>query len=360
MVMQKNLKNRRIVISTALLLAALLCGYAVDVANSSSLVNVNSPPGSTPAPTFGISLSTYNVSICPGTTETVNIQLSSIARYNGSITLSPNTPSGITSHITTATLPVKYNQSESTTITLSASTHVLPGKYEVTITGHDGNTSHSANMTLQVIRPDFSIWVSPSPSIAFGQVETCQIHLSPIDLFNGSISLSARVPSGFSAIFSPSSVMLSAKGTKNTTLTLGVCYSLPAGSYVIDVKGVRADGISHSASFTVQVIKPDFTISASSRNISVVAGKHVSVTLHLQSTNRFNGSVSLSSSHPIALSAPIFYGPRVMLNYDSIGASSVEISVPSGTPAGKYTVSISGSSSMTSHTMPITVNVLNP
>lgn len=359
MVMQKNLKNRRIVISTTLLLAALLCSYAVDVANSSSLVNVNSPPGSIQTPTFGISLSNYNVSICPGTTETVNLQLSSIARYNGTITLSADSPSGITSHITTPTLAVKYNQSESTTITLSASSRMLPGKYEVTITGYDGSTSHSPNMTLQVIHPDFSIWVSSGPSIAFGKVETYLIHVSPIDLFNGSISLSARVPSGFSAIFSPSNVMLSAKGTKNTTLTLSVCFSLPAGLYVIDVKGVRADGLSHSASFTVQVIKPDFTIHANP-NISVVAGKHVSITLYLESINRFNGSVSLSSSHPIGFSAPIFYGPRVMLNYGSIGVSSVEISVPSGTPAGKYTISITGSSSITSHTIPITVNVLNP
>jgi uncharacterized membrane protein len=273
--------------------------------------------------------------------------------------LSASSPSGITSHIAASTLTLKYNQPAQTTISLIVPSKAADGKYTVTITGHDGRLSHSANITLQVVHPYFLIMPpTDRPSIAYPQPETYQIQLKSVNMFSGSITLKAQA-TDFSCTFSPSTITLSSGQSKNTTLALSVHSNLREGGYPILITGTDDHGIMHTYSFIVEVIKPDFTISVSPLETSIVSGKNVYFTLRLQSINRFNGSVSLSSSHPIGLSA-VFSSSHISLDYKHANNAFVTISVPSGTTSGKYTVSIIGSSVYKSNIGTITIHVLNP
>ena len=168
--MQKSSKNKLVIIASLLLLATLLFSYASTTVSNAQSPNTAPSVESTLTPTFGITPANRSLTLNPGTTQTVSLQLYSIDRYNGTVTLSASSPSGITSHIAASTLTVKYNKPAQTTISLTVPSKAAYGKYMVTITGHDGRLSHSANITLQVVHPYFLIMPpTDRPSIAYPQ-----------------------------------------------------------------------------------------------------------------------------------------------------------------------------------------------
>jgi hypothetical protein len=188
-----------------------------------------------------------------------------------------------------------------------------------------------------VEEPDFTISVYPS-SLTLQQGSSGSVTVTVTKISGGSftVSLSASgVPSGSSASFNPSR----GEPTYSSTLRIEVGSSTPVGAYTITVKGTGA-GKTRTASLTLEVTAPppDFTISVSPSTLTLEQGESGSATVRVTKTSGGLFRVSLSASG-------LPSGARAYLSPSSgtpTFTSTLRISTTPSTPAGTYTVTITG------------------
>ncbi len=228
---------------------------------------------------------------------------------------------------------------------------------------------------------DFSVYASPSYlSATAGNSVNTTVAVMPRYSFNGTVSLSASVPAGWTATFVQSSLSLTNGysgyyyGSYNwSTLSVAVPSDAAAGKYAVVVTGTSGS-LVHSVNVTVNVISPDFRISASPSYLSVTVGSTGNSTLLVTPVNKFSGTVLLSASVPDGWTATFapsslsitdgYYGSASLSTVNSYYGysnwSTLSVTVPSGTAAGKYTVVVTGASGTLAHSVNITVTVVNP
>jgi hypothetical protein len=199
----------------------------------------------------------------PGTaTYTVTASGLNGAGFNASITPSVSgLPAGATA--TFSPNPLPGASVVTMTVTVPASAPVA--NYALTITGTSGALSHSTQVNLTVIAPDFSISATPSTqTVTAGGNTTYTISTSAINGFTGSVSLgTSGLPTGASASFSPASI----SGSTTSTLTISTLSSTPAATYTITITGISGS-INHSTAVLLTVNAPTggVTISAPANN----------------------------------------------------------------------------------------------
>jgi uncharacterized membrane protein len=235
----------------------------------------------------------------------------------------------------------------SSTLTITTSSNTPTGNYTLTITGTSGTLVVHVPVTLVV--QDFSVTVSPSSqSVAAGGNTTYTITTAGLNGlgFSGNVTLSvgSGLPTGSTATFSPNPIA----GVGSSTLTVTIPSSAAAGNYQFNAIGT--DGtLSHSVPITLTVIAPDFTISASPSSISVLPGGCVSYTVSTTALNGFAGVVSLSQSGAPSGSSATF-NP---LSINGAGSSTLTVCTSPSTPAGSYTITITGISGTVNHNTPV-------
>jgi uncharacterized membrane protein len=202
---------------------------------------------------------------------------------------------------------------------------------------------------------DFGMSASPT-SLRFnaGSSATSTITLTSLNNFAGTVALSATSsPSGLSVSMSSTSVSLSAGGTGTSTLSVS---SSNPGTYTVTITGTSGS-LSHQTTVAVtinSVSQGDFSISANPSSLNVNAGSSSTSTITLTSLNGFAGSVILfATSSPSGLSLSL--GPS-SVSLSSGGTSTSTLSI-SGSTAGSYTITITGSSGSLSHQTIVTVTV---
>jgi len=199
--------------------------------------------------------------------------------------------------------------------------------------------------------PDFTISATPATgTVTAGNSATYTVNISPTNGFTGSVSLTASgLPSGATASFNPVSV----SGSGSSTLTVSSSSSTPAGSYTLTVTGTSGT-LTHTATVTLNVT--DFTLSATPSSQTINANGGTSYTATVTPANGFNGSVSLGVSG-------LPTGATASLSPASIsggsGSSTLTVSTDCSTPAGTYTLIITGTSGTLSHSASVTL-VVNP
>jgi len=218
-----------------------------------------------------------------------------------------------------------------------------PGYDLVTGLGSPVTTSFMPSTT-----PDFSLLASPTTlSIGNGSSGTSTITVTPLNGFTGNVSLSTTAPNGWTASLSQGII----KTSGQSTLTVTVPSSAGSGTYSVTVTGTSGS-LSHTISLTVQVVTPDFSISASPTSLSIRSGSRGTSTITVTALNGFTGTVTLSASSPTGLTASL--SPA---SISTSGTSTLTITVASNTRTGTYTITVTGTSGSLTHTTTVTVTV---
>jgi hypothetical protein len=195
--------------------------------------------------------------------------------------------------------------------------------------------------------PDYSLSVSPaSQSVVAGNSTSYTVTVTPSGGFAGQVTLSASgLPAGASATFSPN------PATTTSTMSVSTSSTTPAGTYNFTVTGTSGS-LSHTAAATLVVTSAaDFSLSASPTSQTVRRGGSTSYTVTINQLNGFSGSVSLSvSGVPNRTSSSFSPNPATT-------SSVLTINTSRPTPAGTYTLTITGTSGGTSHTVTVTLQV---
>ena len=113
---------------------------------------------------------------------------------------------------------------------------------------------------------------------------------------------------------------------------------------------------AYAAVSAAQTLTPDFSVSASPSALTIGAGASGSSTITVTSLNGFSGTVLLTASAPTGLSAALDPSSLAIASGGS-NSSKLSVTVSPDTPAGAYTVTVTGTSGSLSHSATVTVNV---
>src|SRR5467141_168602 len=340
---------------------------AGGTANSTLLVSTtkNTPPGSYAVTVKGTSGAishsttlTVSVTTCSGCTRDFNVTITpsfvaldlgasksstavvkSIFGFTGTITLAASvSQTGLACSLSPTS--VSLGVSANSTLTCNGSNS---GGYIVTVVARNATGwQHSATANFRV--QDFTINDPSTLSLIAGQQGTSIVSLGSLYGFVGTVSISASVSpgaSGLSVSISPSSVSLVANGTGTTTLTVQTSPSTPRFLYTVLLNGTSR-AINHRVSLALNVTA-DFTMSASVTSLSFTAGSSGSFTTNLSSLG-LNGTVVQSVTiSPATSTVSVSLNPvNVTLTTGGTGSSTVTVLTTSSTPAGSYSLSLTG------------------
>lgn len=357
--------------------AATFAPTSITGAGTSSLAVSTSP--TTPAGTYTLTISgtdgtlvrsasvtlvvanpDFSISAAPATIVAEQpgsgsslVSVTAINGYAGTVSFAvAGLPAGVT-----FTLP-NTAAGTSSSLTISVPAGTTPGSYPLTITGTDTVTpslTHTIPATLQVT--DFTISATPSAlSVVTGGSGSYTVSAAPVAGYTGTVSFSlSGAPAGVTA--APASVNV-VSGTASTSLVVSVANTVAVGTYSFSIIG--SDGIvSHSASVTLTVVTPDFSISATPSSQTVSAGTNAAYAVTVGAIGGFTGQVNFTTS--VAPAGP--NSPVATINPASVISSgtatlTVTTSAFTTTP-GIYTITVTGTSAGLSHNATVTI-VVNP
>jgi hypothetical protein len=228
-------------------------------------------------------------------------------------------------------------------LSITASGSITPGTYLVNVTGTSGALSQKVTITVTVPAPDFDISAAPiTVSCLVGSPCPTTIAIAPKYGFAGTVTFTPNPDLGLTC--SAASILVPTILT--TTL---YCHASVAGSYTVTVTGASGT-ISHTtAAVTYTVaLAPDFTIQAGTVAPSVIlAGASGTSAISVSSIGGFNGAVSfqLSASTPSGLAC------TTPANINAPGQSNLACTA---TAAGDYTVTVTGTSTISGTQVPHT------
>ena len=194
--------------------------------------------------------------------------------------------------------------------------------------------------------PDFSISATPSSqTVTQGNPASYTVTSTPLNGFTGNVSLSvtAGLPAGASASFSPNPIT---GGSGSSTLTVTTSTSTPAGTYTLTITGTSGS-LTHTATVTLVVnpIAPGFSISASPASELVTRPNSATYTVTVAALNGFTGTVTLRV-RGLPSGATASFNPTSVTGH---GASTMTIATNASTSTGTFTLRIRGTSGGVTH-----------
>ena len=289
---------------------------------------------------FALSTAPTLITVNAGTTGSSTVTVTPVNGFAGTVTLSVTTNSTSIS-CTPASASIGGG---SGTFMLSC-TPSTAGTYLITITGTSNGLTHSATVTYSI--QDFSISASPtSVTVSAGTPGTSMIAVSPVNGFAGTVALVVTTNSAnLSCTLSSSSIT---GGSGTSTLS---CSSNVAANYLATVTGTSAS-LSHSMGVTYHVAAaPDFSVTANPTSATVNAGVQGTSTITISPINGFTGTVALAvTTNSTSLSC-------TLSSASITGASGTSTLSCSGSPAGNYLGTVTGTSGTLSHSANVVFHV---
>ena len=294
---------------------------------------------------------TFNAGMSTGISTTLT-SLGNPASTNGfagsvSITSSVTGPGKLT---VTCKSPLTLTPSGTVSGTCSF-TSTTAGTYTVTLTGTGGTNNdmkNSTSITITILTVS-GFKLSPSPTsitVYSGTPGLSTLTVTSSGSFNQLVTITVvAYPSPLSCIMTPASVTPPAGGTATITLS---CFG-PAGVYTVTLTGASTGFASQTATVTYKV--QDFVLTASAPS-TVDSTKLTTSTITITSLTGFSGTVSLTATPSTSLTASLSSN----LIMGGSGTSTLSIS---STTAGTYTVTVTGTSGSLSHSVSLSVQVVD-
>lgn len=245
-------------------------------------------------------------------------------------------PPGVTACFQT---PMGCRTPASETAVLGLSINVTesarPGSYTLRVTGtaSDGPEprSHHVELTLNV--PPFSVLAPGALTAEAGNQATAAVQIRRASGFTGGVDLRVVPPDpalGITASFS------GAATDASRTLTLTLPPSVPPGRHLLAVVG-SSDGVSRAKEFILTV--PSFTLALAPTEIATVSGRGASATVTLTPDAGLTRPIELRLIAPHRGISGVFSGVSVLR-----GARTLTVNVGQSVPAGRYNLTVSGTS----------------
>jgi subtilisin family serine protease len=198
---------------------------------------------------FSIGATPSSRTVAQGTGTTYDVTVSALNGFNSQVDLSVSgLPTGASAGFNPSSLSTGSGAS---TLTVNTTGSTPAGTYALTITGTGpgGTPSHSANVTLVVTVPNFTLSVSPSTrSVKRGHSTSYTVAIARSGGFTGGVTLSlSALPSGASGSFSPNP----AAGS-SSTLTIAATSGAVLGTTSITITGTGG-GLTRTATASLQI-----------------------------------------------------------------------------------------------------------
>lgn len=272
-----------------------------------------------------------------GDSGTFTVTVSSFNGFTANVTLGAVTPTGWTATFA----PRSFLGSGTSTLTIGTASIIVEGNYTVTITGTSPYTSHPVTVTVRVASFISSLY-PVQLTVAIGSSDSSSIlTVQSENGFHGTVALTVQTVSGVTFSPAPASFTVGPGADGSSTLTISVGRTVLPGVYLLNLT-VTGGTINSELQIPLTVPVPDFSVSADTHSVTVVAGVQGKSTISVAFFNGFNGTVTLA---PVATS-----GFVCTIDHTSIspGGSITSGTLScSGTAAGKYNVTITGSGSWT-------------
>ena len=293
------------------------------------------------APTFVLSAPPIAVTI--GSSATATIQITAQNGFSGSVNLSlSGLPSGVTGTFGA------ISPSGASALTLIASSGAASGTYTLPIQGVSGAITSSVGLSLQVTKaPVYTLTTSAAAlTVAPGSTGTATITVAPANGFNSPVSLTiSSLPAGVTASFNPAST--------STASTLGFVATAGAtvGTSTVMVTG-KSGTLAATVAIALTIAPPaSFSLTTSASAVSVVPGASVTGTITVTPKNGFTGKVTLTTSGlPSGVTAS--FNPATTAT-----TSVVTFIATAATAPGTSTVTVAGSSGITSTAVTLSLTV---
>jgi len=311
---------------------------------------------------FNLEPSRPRISVRTGTGASLGLEVESLQGFNSPVTLSALAPAGVSITFSPNPVTPPVNGSIASIMDIyvapDADTNV---SYTITILGVSDGLSHSCNFTLRIPPPpreaDFTLSASPTAvTLPIGSSTGVTLTIESLYNFSSPVTLSASTIPGVSTSFSLNPVTPPPNDAATSLLTLEASEAAEPGLYTLTITGVGDDKV-HTVNITVTI--PDFALTVSQALISLGAGESGGATVTVSSLHGFNEPVSLSAVNlPVGVSAS-FTPSTVIPPADGSASSTLTVTVDPATPAGVHTITIVGESSSMSHSLNITLSIMD-
>lgn len=313
-------------------------------------------------PDFGLSANPTSLSFLQGSSATSTITVSSQNGFTGTVSLSAmSSPSALTTSLKPSSFTVSPGTPQTSTLSVNSTITTPTGPYTITITGTNGTAgpSHTTNISVTIISPNFSVTDSPaSLGVIQGSTgNTTTIMLASLHGFAGTVSLSATSSqTGLLTIFNPTSVTLMSGGSGTSAMTVSTSSTRP-GFYSITINGTSG-ATTNSTTLDVTVTIPDFRLNPNPISLSLTQGASATTTITITSLSKFEGTLTVTGT--ISPSGPsVSFNPAsATLTAGGSITSMMTVSTNGSVGTGSYTVTVTVTNGTLTHstTVPLTIS----
>jgi len=300
---------------------------------------------------FTLSPSVSSILLAPGGSATATVSLTGQGGFGSAVTLSASgAPAGVTVKFSAAT--IKGNTP--VTVTFSATSSAAAKSSTVIISGTGGGLTRTANVTITVAVPTFTLSSSAtSATVAAGSSSALIISTAAIDGFKSAITLSVSgLPKGVTAKFAPTSI--AAPGNGSSTLTLTAASGTVGGTYSLIVTA-SGGGVTKTQSLGLTVIGPTFALTVSGTTLVLSRGGSLPLTLSIAGSNGFASSVALSvSGFPKNVTGT--FAPVTIASPGS-GSSTLTVKAAASAGVGTSTITVTASGGGVTRSQTISLKV---
>ena len=322
--------------------------YTLTISGTSGMTHATSVALVVNAPDFSLAVAPASACTARAGKAVYTVRTASLGGFTGYAKLSVT---GVPTNAKAAFSTTSLAPGGTATLTVTTASTTPLATYTMTVAALSGTIKHTAAATLDVRVPDFSVSASPASVTAQkGGKAVYTVSTSSLDGCSGTALLSVTgLPLYAKAAFSVTSVAIGG----SATLTITNSTTTPDGTFTPTITA-SGGGTTRTTQATLVVLPPDFKLTATPASASLTAGTSAIFTVAMTPISAFAGTVTVSASGLPSGATAVF--SKTSLSSRSL-SGTLTLQTSSGTPAGTYTVTVTGVSGSFVHTVDISLTV---